>query len=74
MLQIAWSLVTFTLAMLLYPEVQTNAVKEMEFVLGFERLPEMGDQDDLPYVTAIVKEVLRYAVASRSSFLRSGPV
>ena len=48
--------------MLLYPEVQAKAAEEIEHILGSERLPEITDQDKLPYVMAITKEVLRYAI------------
>ena len=43
----------------------TRAVKkaqeQLDEVLGGERLPEQSDIDQLPYVTAIVKETLRWA-------------
>ncbi|KIJ31595.1 hypothetical protein M422DRAFT_185704 [Sphaerobolus stellatus SS14] len=46
--------------MILYPEVQKKAQREIDSVLGFQRLPEIGDIDDLPYVLAICKEALRW--------------
>ena len=47
------------LAMLLFPEVQQTAHEELDRVVGNSRLPEIEDRDSLPYVTAILKEVLR---------------
>ena len=46
--------------MAMYPEVQRKAQDEIERVLGRGRLPKMVDRAHLPYVNAIVKEVLRW--------------
>jgi len=48
------------LAMLLRPEVQERAQKEIEAVVGSERLPDFDDRNKLPFVSAIAKEVLRW--------------
>lgn len=53
------TLTTFILAMTLHPEAQKRAQAELDAVLG-ERLPTFADKDDLPYVTAIMKEVFRW--------------
>ncbi|KAF4617511.1 hypothetical protein D9613_005756 [Agrocybe pediades] len=45
--------------MIRFPEVQRKAQAEIDRVLG-GRLPEFNDQEDLPYISAIVKEVLRW--------------
>ncbi|KAJ7638494.1 cytochrome P450 [Roridomyces roridus] len=50
----------FFLAMTLYPEVQVRAQRELDSVLGGDRLPTFEDREDLPYIDAIVKEVLRW--------------
>ncbi|KAI0299925.1 cytochrome P450 [Russula brevipes] len=50
----------FILAMTLYLEVQRKAQEEIDRVVGNSRLPGHLDQDDLPYVQAVVKEVLRW--------------
>ena len=50
---------TFFLAMLYFPEVQSKAQDELDQVLQ-GRLPEYSDLKDLPYVIALVKEVLRW--------------
>ncbi|KAF8917611.1 cytochrome P450 [Mucidula mucida] len=50
----------FFLLMVLNPEVQKKAQEELDFVLGGDRLPTYNDMDDLPYITALCKEVVRY--------------
>lgn len=54
---------TFFLAMLCYPAVQARAQEELDRVLG-GRLPEYSDESDLPYISALVKEVLRWQPAT----------
>ena len=38
-----------------------KAQKQLDDVLGGERLPDHSDVDQLPYITAILKETLRWA-------------
>ena len=51
---------SFYLAMTLYPEVQRKAQEEVDRVIGSDRLPTLADQSSLPYVDALVQEVLRW--------------
>ena len=44
--------------MLYFPEVQLKAQEELDHVLQ-GRLPEYDNLKDLPYITALVKEILR---------------
>ncbi|KAF7371311.1 Cytochrome P450 [Mycena sanguinolenta] len=53
----------FFLAMSLYPEVQAAAQKEIDAVVGTDRLPDISDRERLPYVNALCKEVLRFHVS-----------
>jgi len=46
--------------MTLYPEVQRKAQAEIDGVIGNDRLPEFSDEDALPYLQAVLKEVLRW--------------
>jgi cytochrome P450 len=46
--------------MVLYPEVQKRAQEEIDSVLGHGHLPQFGDEDALPYVKAVLHEVLRW--------------
>ncbi|KAH7909414.1 cytochrome P450 [Hygrophoropsis aurantiaca] len=54
------SLKSFFLAMVIHPEVQAKARAELDSVIGPGRLPDFEDRQSLPYVGAIVKEVLRW--------------
>ena len=51
---------SFFLAMSIYPEVQARAQAEVDQVVGQSRLPSWDDHDSLPYLEALVKEVLRW--------------
>ena len=46
--------------MTLYPEVQRKAQAEIDRVTGNTRLPVYSDEDSLPYIQAMLKEVLRW--------------
>lgn len=50
---------SFVLAMLLHPNVQSAAQQELDRVIGRSSLPELEDRDSLPYITAVLYEVLR---------------
>ncbi|KAI0739563.1 cytochrome P450 98A3 [Daedaleopsis nitida] len=58
------SLGSFFLAMALYPDVQKKAQAELDAVVGSGRLPEYEDMDSLPYIRALVKELLRWHVVT----------
>ncbi|KAJ6603388.1 cytochrome P450 [Mycena vulgaris] len=51
---------TFVIAMLSNPEAQRKAQMEIDAVVGKSRLPDFDDEESLPYVSAVVKEVLRW--------------
>lgn len=53
------TLTTFFLAMTLHPEAQKRAQAELDVVVG-DRLPTFADKESLPYVTSLMKEVLRW--------------
>jgi cytochrome P450 len=50
----------WTLAMIAYPETQSRAHAELDAVIGRDRLPTFADYPHLPYLRAMVKEVLRW--------------
>lgn len=50
----------FFLVMMLYPEAQAKAQAEIDRVVGNQRLPMMADRPKLPYVEALIKELLRF--------------
>ncbi|THG97350.1 hypothetical protein EW026_g4630 [Hermanssonia centrifuga] len=56
----AGALHVLLLAMTLYPNALRRAHEELDTVIGRDRLPCFQDQKDLPYINAIVKELLRW--------------
>ena len=52
----------FLVAMIIYPEVQQAAQQEIDGLLHGRRLPSMADRPNLPYLNALVLELLRYAI------------
>ncbi|KZP06779.1 cytochrome P450 [Athelia psychrophila] len=58
------ALSTFILAMVLYPEAQAKARAEIDSVLGEGQLPTFADESSLPYLSAVVSEVLRWEVVA----------
>ena len=42
-----------------YPDIQKRAQEELDKVVGRDRLPNVQDEANLPYIHAIVKEVER---------------
>ena len=57
--QTVLTLQSFILAMITHPEAQRVAHKQLDSVLGRGRLPTFDDRESLPYVTAVLQEVLR---------------
>ncbi|KAJ7253639.1 family 64 cytochrome P450, partial [Mycena rebaudengoi] len=51
---------TFILEMLANPDVQKRAQEETDVVVHEGHLPSFDDEESLPYVSVIVKEVLRW--------------
>ena len=51
---------SFYFAMMSYPNVQRKAQEELDRVVGHDRLPRNDDQGSLPYIDALVREVLRW--------------
>ncbi|KAL7280059.1 hypothetical protein ACG7TL_006474 [Trametes sanguinea] len=47
-------------ALSLYPDVQKKAQAELDAVIGPGRLPEHEDRDNLVYINALMKEILRW--------------
>ncbi|KAF3034328.1 hypothetical protein E8E12_005364 [Didymella heteroderae] len=54
------TLEVFTLACLAYPEWIPTAQRELDEVVGSDRLPDFKDLDKLPYIQAIVEENFRW--------------
>jgi len=62
---------SFILCMIANPKVQEKAHAEIDSVCKQRELPTFDDMDSLPYVAAIVKEVLRYKNVAPLSELSS---
>ncbi|KAF8576043.1 cytochrome P450 [Ramaria rubella] len=50
----------FIFAMALFPEKQKKAQDEIDQIVGSERFPNIDDRSSLPYVDALINEVLRW--------------
>lgn len=46
--------------MTIFPDVQRKAQEEIDRVLGSVQLPKVTDRKRLPYIDAVVKEVIRW--------------
>ncbi|KAF4597560.1 hypothetical protein EYR40_008022 [Pleurotus pulmonarius] len=51
---------TTLLALAMNPDKQERAQKEIDDVIGSNRLPTLDDKDSLPYVGALIKESMRW--------------
>lgn len=54
------TLLSFVLAMLVHPEVQTRAQQELDDILAMDRLPTFADRSKLPFIDCVVWECLRW--------------
>jgi hypothetical protein len=50
--------------MALYPDAFKKGQEEVDRVIGHDRLPSILDRDQLPYVNALMLEILRWCVAT----------
>jgi cytochrome P450 len=65
------SIYAFFKAMALYPEVAAEAQAEIDSVVGSDRLPTLADKNNLPYVNALVLEVMRWHAVAPTGRLNS---
>jgi cytochrome P450 len=49
--------------MIHYPDIMRKAQAEIDTVIGRERVPTFADKPHLPYLQAVVKELLRWRPA-----------
>ena len=59
----------FVLACLAYPEFIPKAQKELDEIIGPERLPNFEDLRELPYIEAVVEENFRWRHIDRKSVM-----
>jgi cytochrome P450 len=55
---------SFFLVMTLHPEIQRKAQKEIDRVVGSERLPTFDDRAELPFLECILREIYRWSTPS----------
>lgn len=48
--------------MLQYPDMMRRAQEELDSVVGAGRMPSFGDRDSLPFMEALMSELLRFSV------------
>ena len=59
------------LAMTKFPAAQKKAQEEIDRVVGGDRLPTFDDENNLPYIRAMVKEVLRWRPVNKFGMFHS---
>ncbi|WEW61993.1 hypothetical protein PRK78_007493 [Emydomyces testavorans] len=67
----ASTLTTCIAALCLFPEVQRKAQKEIDRVVGPDRLPRVEDAENLPYVQQLILELQRWITAVPLSLPRA---
>ena len=60
-IQTVSALISFVMLMALHPDVQQKAQQEIDEFIGCRSIPSPEDCERLPYLTAVLKEVLRFA-------------
>jgi len=65
------SMTSFFLALALFPRVQRRAQAELDVVVGRDRLPTFDDRPRLPYIEALVKELMRWQMVTPAGTIRS---
>lgn len=55
----------FVLAMTLFPVAARKAQEELDRVIGSQRMPGFEDEQQLPYIRALIKEVLRWRAVNK---------
>ncbi|KAF8993425.1 cytochrome P450 [Cyathus striatus] len=60
---------SFVVILLNYPEVQERAQKEIDLKIGSDKLPTLEDVADVPYIKALIKELLEYTIPKNATIL-----
>jgi cytochrome P450 len=70
-LQTASSLGTFFCAMAMFPEVQAKAQRDIDLIIGSERLVNFDDMSSLPYIEALRREAMRWRPVAPLGLMRA---
>jgi cytochrome P450 len=65
------AMISFFLALTLFPQVQRRAQAELDVVVGRDRLPTFDDRPHLPYIEALCKELMRWQMVTPIGTVRS---
>ena len=57
----AAGVLSFFLAMMTHPDIQRKAQEEIDAVIGTDRLPTFKDRSNLPFVSCLLWECLRWS-------------
>ncbi|CAO2650482.1 Nn.00g017740.m01.CDS01 [Neocucurbitaria sp. VM-36] len=68
------SILTFILAMCVFQDVQIKAQEEIDQVIGHDRSPDWADEEKLPFVRALVNEVLRWRTVTILGGIPHAPI
>lgn len=68
------SILSFLLAMCVFPEAQRKAQEEIDRVVGTERSPTWDDEALLPYIAACASEVLRWRTVTILGGIPHAPI
>lgn len=68
------TLISLILALATFPEAQRTAHEELDRVVGRNRMPDWEDEAHLPYISAIVSEVLRWRTVTVLGGLPHAPI
>ncbi|KAK5227225.1 hypothetical protein LTR99_005355 [Exophiala xenobiotica] len=68
------TLIAFILAMCVFRDVQGKAQAELDGVVGQSRVPDWTDESSLPYVKAMISEVLRWRTVTILGGIPHAPI
>jgi cytochrome P450 len=68
------TMISFILAMCVFPEKMRKAQEELDRVVGRDRVPDFSDEANLPYIRAVVSETLRWRTVTILGGIPHAPI
>ena len=68
------TIISFILAMCVFPDKMKKAQEELDQVVGQDRVPNWSDEPNLPYVKAIINETLRWRTVTILGGIPHAPI